>query len=27
VWNSLPDYVVDVNSFKVFERRLDNFRG
>jgi len=24
-WNSLPDHVVDVNSLKQFETRLDNF--
>jgi len=27
VWNSLPDYVVDVNSLKQFETRLDKFWG
>jgi len=25
VWNSLPDHVVDVNSLKQFETRLDKF--
>ena len=25
VWNSLPDHVVDVNSLKQFETRLDTF--
>ena len=25
VWNSLPDHVVDVNSLKEFETRLDKF--
>jgi len=25
VWNSLPDHVVDVNSLKQFETRLDNY--
>jgi len=25
VWNSLPDHVVDVNSFKQFETRLNKF--
>jgi len=25
VWNSLPDHVVDVNSLKQFETRLDEF--
>jgi len=24
-WNSLPDHVVDVNSLKQFETRLDKF--
>ena len=27
VWNSLPDHVVDVNSLKQFETRLDKFWG
>ena len=27
MWNSLPDHVVDVNSLKQFETRLDKFRG
>ena len=27
VWNSLPDNVVDVNSLKQFEKRLDKFWG
>jgi len=27
VWNSLPDYIVDVNSLKQFETRLDKFGG
>jgi len=25
VWNSLPDHIVDVNSLKQFETRLDIF--
>ena len=25
VWNSLPDHIVDVNSLKQFETRLDKF--
>ena len=25
MWNSLPDHVVDVNSLKQFETRLDKF--
>jgi len=25
VWNSLPDHVVDVNSLKQFETRVDKF--
>jgi len=25
VWNSLPDHVVDVNSLKQFETKLDKF--
>jgi len=25
VWNSLPDHVVDVNSLKQFETRLNNY--
>jgi len=25
IWNSLPDYVVDVNSVAVFKKRLDKF--
>jgi len=27
MWNSLPDHVVDVNSLKQFETRLDKFWG
>jgi len=27
VWNSLPDHVVDVNSLKLFETRLDKCWG
>jgi len=27
VWNSLPDHVVDINSLKQFETRLDKFWG
>ena len=27
MWNSLPDHVVDVNSLKQLETRLDNFCG
>ena len=25
VWNSIPDHVVDVNSLKQYETRLDKF--
>ena len=25
IWNSLPDYVVDVDSAELFKTRLDNF--
>jgi len=25
IWNSLPDYVVDVNSVALFKKRLDKF--
>ena len=27
VWNNLPDHVVDVNSLKQFETRVDKFWG
>ena len=27
MWNSLPDHVVDVNSLKQFETRLEKFWG